>query len=233
MSTRAVSVRRRRKVLAFVAGGMALGVAGMVTLAAWNDNEWVFGGTGPGGEEGVGTSEFNVQQNSWGGDPVPTAASDFIDRETNPGNALKFTVDPTGLTPNTTIYAPVAMTTTANSIGGELQLVKPEAATGEVLNDDDGLLWDALTYSVRVTADAAVAENCTPAGFASAGDDIVPAGTGFAADVAAAPQDLSAERGNVQYYCFAITLPAAEADNADLQGLVVSPAWRFAAVSDD
>lgn len=232
MSTRAVSVRRRRKVLAFVAGGMALGVAGMVTLAAWNDNEWVFGGTGPGGEEGVGTSEFNVEQNAWT-DTVPTAASTFTNHENNPGNALMFNVDPTGLTPGTTIYAPVAMTTTANSIGGELQLIKPEAATGEVLNDDDGLLWDALTYSVRVTADAAVAENCTPAGFASAGDDIVPAGTGFAADVAAAPQDLSAERGNVQYYCFAITLPAAEADNADLQGLVVSPAWRFAAVSDD
>lgn len=231
MSVRAVSVRRRRKVMAIIAGGTALGVAGLVTLAAWNDNEWVFGGTGPGGGEGVGTSEFNVQQNSWGDeDEAPTVASSFTDHENNPGNALIFNVDPTGLTPGDTIYAPVALTTDDTSVSGTLQLTPAVAATGKSASDADDALWDALTYSVRVTDTAATAENCTPAGFATAGSQIV-AGQALDATIAAAPQTLEAERGNVQYYCFAITLPDTEANQA-LQGRTVFPAWRFAATSD-
>lgn len=230
MSVRAVSVRRRRKVMAIIAGGTALGVAGLVTLAAWNDNEWVFGGTSADGGDGVGTSSFNVQQNAWSGATAPTTASTFTDHETNPGNELIFNVDPTGLTPGDTIYAPVALTTTADSIAGELQLTPAIAATGKTAVDAGDALWDVLTYSVRVTDTAATAANCTPAGFASAGTQIV---TDQALDAAitADPQALSAERGNVQYYCFAITLPATEADNQDLQGRVVFPAWRFAATS--
>ncbi|WP_448711022.1 SipW-dependent-type signal peptide-containing protein [Microbacterium profundi] len=242
MSVRAVSVRRRRKVMAIVAGGMALGVAGMVTLAAWNDNEWVFGGTGPnaGDGEGVGTSQFNVQQNAWKiGDDVPTTASAFTDHEDNPGDALIFNVDPTGLTPGDTIFAPVALKTDGTSVAGKLQLTAAEAADSKIAHDDadavagiaDDALWDALRYSVRVTADPLLAANCTLASFASAGSPVVT-NLGLSDTVPTATQDLLAGGGNVQYYCFAITLPGStETENQDLQGRVVFPAWRFAATS--
>src|SRR5690554_4082889 len=120
MSVKAASIRRRRMVMAIVAGGTALGVAGLVTLAAWNDNEWVFGGTSADGGDGVGTSEFDVVQNAWTGATAPTTAG-FASFEANPGDELTFNVNPTGLTPGDTIYAPVALKTTATSIAGELQ----------------------------------------------------------------------------------------------------------------
>lgn len=230
MSVRAVSIRRRRMVMAIIAGGTALGVAGLVTLAAWNDNEWVFGGTSADGGDGVGTSSFNVEQNAWSGDTAPTTASTFTNHEDNPGNELIFNVDPSGLTPGDTIYAPVALTTTAASIAGELQLTPAVAATGKTAVDDGNLLWNVLTYSVRVTDVAETAENCSPTGFASAGTQIVT-DQALDATITQAPQALSAARGNVQYYCFAITLPDTEANQA-LQGRVVFPAWRFAATSD-
>lgn len=237
MSVRAVSVRRRRMVMAIVAGGTALGVAGVVTLAAWNDNEWVFGGTGPGGEDGVGTSEFNVQQNAWSGATAPTADG-FNDAETNPGNALTFDVDPTGLTPGDTIYAPVALKTTAESIGGTLQLMAAVPATGKTaadLADTDaglaaGALWNALTYSVAVTDSATDAAECTAGNLAGAGALIVNGST-LSTAVPVDTQALAAAGADVQYYCFAITLPDLPANQA-LQGRTVFPAWDFSATSD-
>ncbi|GAA1533064.1 putative ribosomally synthesized peptide with SipW-like signal peptide [Microbacterium ginsengiterrae] len=234
MSVHAVSARRRRKALAIIAGGTAVGVAGLVTLAAWNDNEWVFGGAGPDGESGVGTSQFNVVQNAWEGTSAPTTA-DFADYETEPGDALTFNVDPAGLTPGDTIYAPVALKTDSDSIGGTLTLqpaVPFEDATHVVVDAGDAL-WDALTYSVRVTTTAATAENCSATGFASAGspivdgaglDDVLDGTSGFVS------QTLQADGQDVQYYCFAITLPNDPA-NQNLQGRTVFPAWRFAASS--
>ena len=53
----------RRKVMAVAAAGLVLGVGASVTLAAWTDTEWVFGGNGAGGP-GVGTSTFEVQQST-------------------------------------------------------------------------------------------------------------------------------------------------------------------------
>lgn len=230
MSVHAVSARRRRKALAIIAGGTAVGVAGLVTLAAWNDNEWVFGGTSGDGGDGVGTSQFNVQQNAWEGTSAPTTAG-FADFETNPGDALIFNVNPTGLTPGDTIYAPVALKTTANSIAGGLQLTPAVAAAGKTAVDDAGALWNALTYSVRVTDDATAATNCAPDTFADAGAAVVT-GHALSAAIPDAPQELEAAGGNVQYYCFAITLPET-ADNQDLQGRTVFPAWRFAATSGE
>ena len=224
-------------VMAIIAGGTALGVASVVTLAAWNDNEWVFGGTGPGGEDGVGTSEFNVQQNAWSGATAPTAAG-FDDFETNPGNALTFNVDPTGLTPDTTIYAPVAMKTTADSISGNLQLRAAVAATGKTAADAADpvtgvaadALWDALTYSVAVTDDATAAAECTAGNLAGAGALIVE-NSPLSAAVPAGAQLLAAAGADVQYYCFAITLPNLP-ENQALQGRTVFPAWEFFATSD-
>lgn len=242
MSVRAVSVRRRRKVMAIVAGGMALSVAGIVTLAAWNDNEWVFGGSSADGGDGVGTSEFNVQQYAWSGATAPTAdAAAFDDFETNDaGDQLMFNVNPTGLTPGVTIYAPVALKTTAASVAGTLQLNAAVASTvpGKTASDgadaDAGLaagaLWSALTYSVAVTEDATEAAQCTAGNLLGAGEQIV-SGSGLGTAVPTDTQALTAASGNVQYYCFAITLPNTP-ENQALQGRTVFPAWHFTATSN-
>jgi predicted ribosomally synthesized peptide with SipW-like signal peptide len=245
MSTRAVSVRRRRKVMAIIAGGTALGVAGLVTLAAWNDNEWVFGGTSADGGNGVGTSSFNVQQYAWSGATAPAAdAEEFDDSEDQPGNALTFNVDPSGLTPGDTIYAPVALKTESESIAGTLTLTKPVAATDAAdeprsADDAGGALWNALRYSVRVTTDATTAASCGPGTFATDADNnagsLIVDNKAFTADLAIdeggfVSQTLDSDGGNVQYYCFEIELPDIEANQA-LQGRTVFPAWRFAAKS--
>lgn len=221
--------RRRRKVMALAAGGIAVGVATMATLASWTDSEWVFGG-GAGGP-GVGTSTFEVQQNR---STTPPAAGDaFEDFETNEtAGQLTFAVDPGAMTPGDTVYAPVALRTTTASIAGTVTLQEAVASTNSthVAIDPSGLLWDNLTYSVRVTSDIAVAANCNAAGYASAGTVVVP-DTGLGDAISPAAQPLAAEAGNVQYYCFALTLPN-NATTQTLQGRTVFPAWEFAAESD-
>jgi len=229
---RALRTRRRRKVMAVLSAGTAVGLTTVVTLAAWNDNEWVFGGAGP-DEPGVGTSTFEVVQDAWDNTP-PTVGSDtFGNFEDPPGNMLLFTVTPLAMTPGDTIYAPVALTTTDESIAGTVQLQKPVRSADAA---SDAGLWANLTYSVRVTGDAGEAANCRTA-FTSSGT-LVPdgptskvEGLRFDDDIEATPQSLAAARGNVQYYCFAITLPDNETTQG-LQGRTVYPAWQFAAVSE-
>jgi len=227
---REVRGRRRRKALALTAALTGAGLAAVGTLAAWNDNEWVFGGTGPGdsGPPGVGTGTFNVVQNAWEGTP-PVAADIVADFESNPGDALIFDAVPTALSPGDTIYAPVALRSDGDSDAGALVLQPAVASTAHTAVDTGGLLWDELTYSVRVTTDVATAENCSAAGFAGAGTAIVT-GAGLSAPITPGAQTLDADGGNVQYYCFAVALPDTPAAQ-DLQGRRVFPAWRFAATS--
>ncbi|WP_228516878.1 SipW-dependent-type signal peptide-containing protein [Curtobacterium sp. VKM Ac-1376] len=93
--------RRRNRALALAAGGvLVIGGAGY-TLASWTDTEWVFGGTDSGGPA-VGTSGFDVEQNV----TAPFATGDFGSDATNPGQALRFTIDALALSPGTATYAP-------------------------------------------------------------------------------------------------------------------------------
>lgn len=224
---------RRRKVMALISMVTAVGFTSLGTLAAWNDNEWVFGGAGPGGDRtpGVGTSTFEVVQDTWTGTPPPTHT--WAHHEENPGDALVFNVEPNTLTPGDTIYAPVALTTTATSIGGTLQLQKPVPAVPDakrVWNDVDNKLWNNLRYSVWVTEMSSQAASCRDVASAPAEAAVLFDDLPLTAPVPVRAQAVSAAGGNIQYYCFAITLP----DNAvtqTLQGRAVFPAWRFAAES--
>jgi predicted ribosomally synthesized peptide with SipW-like signal peptide len=224
---------RRRKAMALISMLTAVGVTSVGTLAAWNDNEWVFGGAGPSGSTpGVGTSTFEVVQDTWAVTPPTTAAGTWAHHEENPGDALVFNVDPSTLTPGDTIYAPVALTTTPNSIGGTLALQQPVPAVSDVdrVWDDAGSqLWASLRYTVTVTQSADTAKNCGVTGAATG--EVLVSSRGLAADLTeVAAQPLSAAGGNIQYYCFAITLPNTELTQT-LQGRAVFPAWRFAAES--
>lgn len=64
LKTTADARTRRRRILALLSGGIALAVGGTMTLASWNDIEWVFAGGAAGNDPGVVTSEFVVYQNT-------------------------------------------------------------------------------------------------------------------------------------------------------------------------
>lgn len=223
--------RKKGKIAAILAGGLVIGVGGAFTLASWTDSEWVFAGNGTGGP-GIGTSTFEVQQDTSG-----AIGGTFIDSEINPGEALSFGLGALALSPGQTIYAPVALRTTSTSIAGKISLRGAVAATGVTATSPDVLdapgagLWSALKLQVVVsdehfTCDATAMTTETT---------VVAAGSGLAVG-ATVEQDLDAAQGNTQYYCFAVTLPApAPATPGEfdgLQGHVVAPAWEFRAISE-
>jgi predicted ribosomally synthesized peptide with SipW-like signal peptide len=227
---------KRKRTYALLAGGLVLGLGATATLAAWNDSEWVFGGNAAGTGPGVGTSTFEVEQNA----SSPYVASPFIQSEENPGNALIFGVDALALSPGDSVYAPVALRTVDGSLGGNVTL-QPAVPANETRflaatrsNDPDGLLLDALEVRVSVLADATV--TCNLAAFSALTATTIADGP-LATTGGSAAQTLLADSGNVQHYCFEITLPAAPVLPVNttidaLQGLSIAPAWEFAAESE-
>ncbi|MET4639315.1 SipW-dependent-type signal peptide-containing protein [Mycetocola sp. 2940] len=220
---------RKRKIFALASAGIVLGIGATATLAAWNDNEWVVGGL-DGGGDGIGTSRFNVQQNTL----LPTAdVTDFVaawdDHETqSDAGVLLFSLGALALTPGTTVYAPVALQTEANSIAGTVTLQGAVKPTTTASPDLDAPLWDTLTYSVRSSTTAA---DCTDAAsFAAFPAVTVADGTALGSALTAPEHALAAAAGSTQYYCFAITLPDSP-EAQETQGMSVAPAWRFAAES--
>ncbi|ROS33314.1 acyl-CoA dehydrogenase [Curtobacterium sp. PhB78] len=220
--------RRRNRVFALAAGGvLVIGGAGY-TLASWTDTEWVFGGNGSGGP-GVGTSGFEVEQNV----TAPFAAAGFTSDETNPGQALRFTVDALALSPGSATYAPVALRTTADSIAGDLVLRAAVPASGVTVSDADDLLWNAL--QVRVAAITDTTAVCDATAFDVPWTSVASGPLGTAAATIARP--LAAASGSTQVYCFEVSLPASPTLPAGtsvdaLQGRTAAPAWQFAAESD-
>jgi predicted ribosomally synthesized peptide with SipW-like signal peptide len=219
----------RTKIMAVLAAGIVVGVGGSYTLASWTDSEWVHAGDGTGGP-GVGTSTFEVQQDA--ANPGPGTFADF---EANPGDALSFGVGALELSPGDTVYAPVALRTTVDSIGGTLGLLGAVPATGvtatapAVLDGPGTGLWNAHTLLVvfdvaPYSCDATAMTSQT--GVIAAGSALGAAGT--------VTRTLGAAAGSTQYYCFAVSLPepATPGGFDGLQGHVVAPAWEFAATSD-
>lgn len=218
----------RNKILAVLAAGVVLSVGGALTLAAWNDTEWVFGGNAAGDGPGIGTSTFEVVQNA--ANPYVDGGT-FSNHETNPGNALVFGVGALALTPGDVTYAPVALKTTAASVTGTLQLNAATTATGITTNDTGNLLRDALVLSVgtATTTGTTLPPTCNAAGFAGY-TPIVLTGTGLNAVPAVGTQSLTAAGGNTVHYCFRIELPTTATET--VQGRSVAPAWSFTATSN-
>lgn len=224
---------RRDRIMALAAGALVLGVGGSLTLAAWSDAEWAFGGVdgGTGADTpGLGTSVFEVQQDASA--PFTAVWGDF---ESNPGDALTFTLGSLALTPGDVVYAPVALSTTANSIAGTLQLQPAVAATGVTTADAGGLLWNSLVVSVAAATatsanDTTTEPTCTDelsytTKYTEFVTDVVGLGGAFTAPV----QSLAAAHGNAVHYCFRIELPTGSSN--DLQGRTAAPAWQFVATS--
>jgi predicted ribosomally synthesized peptide with SipW-like signal peptide len=213
----------RRKVFALAAAGAVLGIGATATLAAWTDTEWVFGGDGSGGP-GIGTSTFEVQQNT----VAPFgAADDFVSEDTNPGGEITFGIDALDISPGDSVYAGMSLRTSPTSVAGDVLLQAAVAADGIVSNDPDGALFGALEVRVA-TDDAAFA--CDASAF-TGGATIIADGP-LASTGGSVEQALAAAAAGIQYYCFEVTLPEDPTlpvgDTLDdLMGLTVAPAWVF------
>lgn len=229
MNTKKTSSATKRKIAAIAAGALVVGIGATYTLASWTDSEWVWGGAS-GNTPGVGTDIFEVQQDT----SSAFANSAWDDRETNPGEALTFSAGQLSLSPGDTIYAPVALRTTAPSVEGTVTLRAAVAATGVAVNDASGALWNAIDVAVY-TQKAATTPftrlgNCDASVATDTTNWTQVTGIIDLSTAASVTQTLDAGATSVQHYCFVLTLPTGSPDS--LQGRTIAPAWEFRSVSN-
>jgi predicted ribosomally synthesized peptide with SipW-like signal peptide len=202
-----VDKSKRRKAKAILAGGLVLGIGAAVTLAAWNDSEFIFG------EFGTGT--FNVQGSADG--------VNFDDHASGAPAGLSFTTTVTNMSPNQTVAAPYALRIEQGSTYAASVTVGTASGTGGAAAQ--------LTYGIfRVDSKS----DCTPGAEATQATEIVPAGTDFGSTpvvtpfVLAKPQELNgaASPGSSTFVCIKVTA------DADLpQGKAANATWKFVATS--
>lgn len=209
------------KVRALLAGGLVLGIGAAFTLAAWTDNEWVFGQSGNGG--GPGTKVYHMQQNTWMG---TAGAALWDDKDSAPGGALTFSVNADNLVPGSTVYAPMQLRASDKSqslvatLTGAARLDEADTAA------NSAALYGALRYSLKQGVEK---ELCNAANFGSNGTPLVDAGSPLSTR-SATPINLSAgatdaAAGEPVSLCFAMTLPSNA--GVELQGLKTTPLWTF------
>lgn len=214
------SRRSRGRLRAVLAGAGVLGVGAAVTLAAWTDTEWIYGGTN--NDTPIGTSVFEVEQNVYD-------ATGFTNRESfstgGPAGKLNFTVAAASLSPGAVVYAPMQLRTAAGSGGGTVVLNGAQQGTGT-----SAALFTALTYQAKTGIPQA---SCNASGMAG-GTALTPAGstlgTGGSASFAIGAAPDATTPGMPVDACFAITMPSTATDQA-LQGLAVVPVWSFVSTS--
>lgn len=220
-----VKISRWTKGRALLAGGLVLGMGAAATLAAWTDNEWVFGGSGSGdGTEPntPGTGIYRMQQNTWTG---ASGTAVWTDQPNANGGALTFTVDPGKLVPGKTVYSPMQLRTVAGSEALDVSLAEGIQSALNRGADNSPALYAALTYGVY----KGVSKEACEAGTTAGGTAVVPEGSALTATSSttfplAAGADASSP-GAPENLCFALTLPSTA--GPELQGLNTVPVWRF------
>lgn len=233
---RAAKNDKARKVVAIVAAAAVAGVGVTLSLAAWNDTEWLFASNGTGGP-GITTSTFELEQVALPAAGTAPGSVSWADFEANPGNGVTFTL--ADLTPGDSTYALVALRSKAGSLGGEATLASAVAATGVTVADAGGHLWNAT--DVRVATwngpDVSATKACNAATFGGAGNTTIATGD-LGVTGGNAAQTYAADAGDVNFYCFELTftvpgtLPAGITTVDDYMGRSIAPAWKFDAVSD-
>ncbi|GAB5078615.1 hypothetical protein ARTHROSP310_17570 [Arthrobacter sp. AD-310] len=209
------------KVRALLAGGLVLGIGAAFTLAAWTDNEWVFGQSENGG--GPGTKVYHMQQNTWTG---PAGDAVWGDKDAAPGGALTFSVNADNLVPGTTVYAPMQLRASDKSqslvatLTGAARLDEADSVT------NSSALYGALRYQLKQGVDK---DLCNAANFGPNGTDLVRVGSTLSTrsdtpiNLPAGATD--AAPGTPVSLCFALTLPSSA--GVELQGLKTTPVWTF------
>lgn len=220
------------KVRAILAGGLVLGVGAAFTLAAWTDNEWVFGAAadGPGTPPNPGTGIHQMQQNTWSG---ASGAAAWSDQPAANGGALTFSVGASNLTPGKTVYAPMQLRAVAGSQALTATLAEGvQSALPVSTTTNSTALYGALKYQ----ANSGVAQaSCNAAGMLT-GTTLVPANSALvgspasAVSIALPKGGTAVDPGAAVDICFAITLPAGITD-VTLQGKSTIPVWRFTSIT--
>lgn len=229
MTAQATSVsqaaHRPGKIRALLAVGLVLGVGAAFTLAAWTDDEWVFGGAGPG--DTPGTKTYAMQQNT----VAPFADASWTDEPNANGGRLDFTIQATDLLPGDTVYAPFQLRAKAGSEALTVSLAEARQATVPAVgNANSTALYTAMRYQAWIGLDAA---DCSSAGDKTSGTVLVAADSGLDALGSAPfalPAGASGAPGAPVNLCFAMSLPAGTTD-VTLQGKNVVPLWRFTSVT--
>lgn len=219
------SAPRPGKIRAILASGLVLGVGAAFTLAAWTDNEWVFGGAGP-GDDTPGTKTYAMEQNT----VVPFAEASWTDEPEANGGRLDFSINAASMLPGDTVYAPFQLRAKAGSEALTVALAEARQADPAAEPTNSTALYSALVYRAWVGLDAA---NCTAAGNKADGTDLVgsdaagslPLDTLGAVSFNLPAGASSTAAGTPVNLCFAMTLPADAPDT--LQGKNVVPLWRF------
>ncbi|KSU73967.1 SipW-dependent-type signal peptide-containing protein [Pseudarthrobacter enclensis] len=216
---------KANKVRAILAGGLVLGVGAAFTLAAWTDNEWVFGQSENGG--GPGTKVYQMQQNTWSGSG---GAEAWSDQPLSPGGALTFSVNADNLVPGSTVYAPMQLRAVAGSEALVASLT--EAAQSVPIDSvtNSSQLYTALRYEAK---QGVPRSSCNATGFSSVQNgNIIPAGSNLntisipgAATNINLPKGDNVNSGTAVDVCFALTLPTDAP--ASLQGTKTVPLWKF------
>lgn len=217
---------KANKVRALLAGGLVLGVGAAFTLAAWTDNEWVFGQSENGG--GPGTKVYQMQQNTWSGSNGTEAWSD---QETAPGGALTFSINADNLVPGGVVYAPMQLRANAGSEALVASLTEAAQQTPIDSVTNSPQLYQALRYEAKQNVPRS---SCNASGFGTAPNatNIIPAGSALGTISVPGnttsinlPKGDNVLNGTAVDICFALTLPT-DAPIA-LQGKKTVPMWKF------
>ncbi|MFJ6537702.1 SipW-dependent-type signal peptide-containing protein [Paenarthrobacter sp. NPDC091711] len=239
------SSNKATKVRALLAGGLVLGVGAAFTLAAWTDNEWIFGNSG--GDNGPGTLTYHMEQNTftntngggadlWSDKPnIPTAPDSSAGGDND--GALTFGAISAALKPGDTAYAPMQLRAAAGSEALTATLAEALKLGGTApasdTTDNSLALYNALT--VRAVS-GVTKQNCAD-GVLTGGTDIVgsagasvPLTTTSGVAISLPKGADAATAGAAVDVCFAITLPSSVTDVA-LQGKQTIPLWRFTSIA--
>lgn len=225
MLAKTTGMPKSGKVRAILAAGLVLGVGAAFTLAAWTDDEWVFGGAGP--NDTPGTKTYAMQQNT----VAPFADASWTDQASPNGGRLDFTLQATDLLPGDTVYAPFQLRAKAGSEALTVSLAEARQATNPAVgNANSTALYDAMRYQAWVGLDAA---DCSAAGDKTSAVELVAVNSELDAlglDSFNLAAGASGAPGAPVNLCFAMTLPAGTTD-VTLQGKNVVPLWRFTSVT--
>lgn len=202
--TPATDRSKSRKFKAILAGGLVLGLGAAVTLAAWNDSEFVIGNFDTGHFKMVGSEDGTSFSNH---DTSATADS------------LSFSLGYDNLSPNDTVAAPYVVHLDATS--DYPATVTVESAIGSAATDK-------LSYKIIEVASVAA---CTPAATATPDATVVPFDTSFNADPGQGSFDLETstngtDAGANVYLCIQVT-----ADSDLDQDESATATWEFVATS--
>ncbi|MDQ0866445.1 SipW-dependent-type signal peptide-containing protein [Arthrobacter globiformis] len=199
---------KHRKAKAILAGGLVLGIGAAVTLAAWNDSEFIFGEFGGGHFQMLGSAAVNEAP----------ANHDVADS----GAQLSFQINAGNLTRSQTVAATYAVQLDAATDYAATVKVNSAAGSGDAES--------SLKYGI-FTVDGWT--DCTPAATAAStsGTQIVPAGTNLDSVANAVAFDLAkssngTDPGSPVYLCFQVT-----ADSTLVQDKAAVATWELLAES--